>query len=368
MRIALISNHPAPYRDPFLARMQRNTEFDVDIFNELPMDGGHAFWNLEENGYEVTDLSAAGDGMLVRLFRLLKTFVFGPYDFVLWPGFVHAEVTMVALLRALVGGRYGFVADTVSRRNACGVRRLVKKLVVNRASLIFVPGAAGAAFFRAEYGVPASKIVKGAYALDGCKLEREIGELKMKRDQIRRRCGLAAEDVVFLMVANMTPARRYPVTAEAFVRFASGRPGLKLMIVGEGPDLPRMRDYARAHPEIVVSGGVSFQEMLSLYAMADVYVHGGCEPASTALVIGAIAKLPLVSTKRVGCSFDVLRDGKSGVEAGEPTDVESLARAFGRMASMRSRWADMGNEARELSKALDVEQTVAAFCKVMRKL
>lgn len=365
MRVAIISRHPAPYRDSFLARICRRDDVQVDVFNELPLDKGHTFWNLSEHGYLARVLFPSDAGWVSRFLSLLKNFVFGSYDLVLWPGFLTPEITLAAFIGALVRRRYGFAADTVSQGEIRGVRKWVKNLIVSRATLIFVPGDCGASFWRKEYGIPIRKIVKGMYALDGIGIEREIGELRRSRDEIRTRYGLSFGDTVFLMVANMIPTRNYPITAEAFVRFANGRRNFKLVIVGSGPDLPRMQAFANGHLEIVVLNGVPFQEMLSLYAMADVYVHGGSEPASTALVIGAIAKLPLVSTKKVGCFFDVVQDGVSGVDAKDPDSVADLEDAFTRIEALRDRWQEMGVSARELSKSIDVENVVEEFVKVL---
>ena len=367
MRIAIISNHPAPYRDPFLARISRRDEMQVEIFNERSKDRGHGFWDMKEHGYSARDLYPSDMGGLARFLFLLKNFALGSYDFVLWPGFLRLELTASMLVMAILGKRYGFVADTIKQGKISGVQKWIKTIIIRRATLIFVPGNRGVSFWENEYCVSKEKIVKGAYALDGRLLEDEIEKLRKGREIIRRRYGVAADDVVFLMVANMTATRHYPVTTEAFVRFANGRSNVKLVIVGNGPDLPRMKEFASVHHEIVALGGVSFHEMLSLYAMADVYVHGGCEPASTALVIGAIAKLPLLSTKQVGCFFDVLEDGKSGIDAGDPTDVECFVRAFQLMDTQRNGWKKMGDAARDLSKALDVERIVNDFCRTVQK-
>lgn len=366
MKIAFISRHPAPYRDPLMARLNSAMVGEIEFFNELPFDDGHGFWDLKEHGYSASDLYPNGLGRIGRLAHLLKKFVFGQYDFVLWSGFIAAEMTVAMFVSAVLGKRYGFAADTAKQAPLRGLRKFIKKTIVRRASLIFVPGEAGARFWTETYGVPKERIMLGAYALDGAKIAASIDALRNERAKIRAAYGIASDDTVYLMVANMIPSRHYPVTTEAFSRFAQGRKDMKFVIVGRGPDYPQMKAYASAHPEIVPIDGVSFDKMLSLYAMADVYVHGGTEPASTALVIGAIAGLPLISSKAVGCAFDVLRDGESGVEVRDYLSVADWTKAFERMQSMREDWDRLGARGVELAEALDVGKTASAFMAYMR--
>ena len=46
-KIAFVSNHPAPYRDPFLSRLVRIPSLQVEVFSLFQRDGGHSFWALE---------------------------------------------------------------------------------------------------------------------------------------------------------------------------------------------------------------------------------------------------------------------------------------------------------------------------------
>jgi len=114
--------------------------------------------------------------------------------------------------------------------------------------------------------------------------------------------------------------------------------------------------------------GVSFSEMQELYALADVYVHGGKEPASTALVIGAISHLPLISSLSVGCAADVVRDGETGVLLTDCLSVDGWVAAFRRMMSDSDRWGDYGINARIASERLDCDNTIENLISVIKNV
>lgn len=362
MRFAFVSAHPAPYRDPFLRRLSRSQtpDFGLKIFSLYSDDSGHDFWNLGDHGYESEVVGVRGTRWFVMFWRLLRKVICGPYDVICWPGFHRPCTQWAMVLCALIGRHYGFCADSVVQPKRGGLTMLLKRLVINRARFIFVPGKAGVNFFSKTFGYPVERICKGAYALEGGEIEKKVLDYREEeRDEIRQKFGIGKSDVVFLMVANMLANRHYPIMSRAFLRFASTtgvkspNSSFRFVMVGKGPDLEEMRRMAAEHPELVIVPGVSFEEMLKLYAAADVYVHGGTEPASTALVIGAISHLPVMSSPAVGCTADVVRDGETGVLVQNYLSEDEWASAFGCIWDARMDWVSYGTRARELSRELD---------------
>lgn len=368
-RFAFISSHPAPYRDAFISKLSRTEAFEVDIYSLFKEDRCHRFWNLEEPQYS-SRLIVTDDKMpfCCILWALLRRFVFGGYDVVCWPGFSPLYLSICMGIQALLGKRYVFVADTVQQKKIGLLSFLFKRWLVRNASLIFVPGLKSKEFFIRQFGVKDEAICLGAYSLDGAFLEARIANLRTNRGALRKKYGIDDEDKVFLMVANMIKTRHYPITAEGFIRATKGVKNAKFVMVGEGPDAQCMRELAAKEPSLVVLPGVSFEEMLGLYAMADVYVHGGIEPASTALVIGAIAKLPLISSPAVGCFADVVKDGISGYAVDDYLSAEQWFNAFGRALASQEQWEMLGKNARELSCSLDADKVVVDFVGKVSKI
>ena len=367
MRVAYISNHPAPYRDAFLSRFVKIPDLDVSVFSMFPNDSGHDFWNLKTPDYDAPVLAQYGESRWKLLWRLLRGFVFTrKYDIVFWPGIFCFYLKIPILLCALFRKRYAFSADSVKQPPISRLAFGIKRYIVGHAAFVFVPGEASVGFFTTTFGVPRDKIIKGAYALDGVSLENKIDFLRKDRTAIRKRLGLMDSDFVFLMVANMIKTRHYPVTGAAFIRFAVKYPNAKFVMVGNGTEREMMENMAEKYDCLRVIPGCPFDEMLKLYASADVYVHGGTEPASTALVIGAIAKLPLISSPAVGCYYDIVRNNESGIAVQDYLSEEEWESAFERVMSKQEDWQRMGAKGRELSQALDIDKAVVAFADAVK--
>lgn len=369
MKVAFISNHPAPYRDAFLSRFVKVQGLDVSVFSMFPNDAGHAFWNLKTPDYEAPVLAQHNESRVKLFWRLIKGFVFTRrYDIVVWPGLFCFYQKIPLTICALLGKRYAFVADSVKQPPISRIGFAFKRFLVRHASLIFVPGEAGVKFFSETYGVPRERIVKGAYALDGEMLEAKIDNLRKSKAAIRAKLGLKNDDIVYLMVANMIRTRHYPITSAAFIEFAKQHPEAKFVMVGKGPETEAMQALAKDNDCLRVVPGCAFDEMLELYAASDVYVHGGTEPASTALVIGAIAKLPVISSPAVGCYYDVLKDGESGFAVKDYLSESQWSDTFEKSLKHRTAWPDMGVYGLMLSKTLDINVVVDNFASVIRRI
>ena len=362
MKLAIVSAHPAPYRDPFLRRIAGCSDVNVKIYSLFSDDKAHAFWNLESHGYPSELIGRRSEHWIFLFVRLVRHVIFGGYDFILWPGFHRPCVKAAVVCCASLGKEYGFCADTVSQPRRSKLSMVIKRFVVSRAKLVFVPGAASKNFFVNTFSYPENQICLGQYALEGDEIERNVLDArKNRRNELRTKYELAHDSVVFLMVANMIPSRHYPITAAAFVKFAEHFPNARFIMVGKGPELVRMEKMSESCKALKVIPGVSFAEMQELYAIADVYVHGGCEPASTALVIGAISHLPLISSLNVGCSADVIVDGQTGVLVHDCLSEDEWSKSFERIMSLRDCWLDFGRKARELSEQLDCQSIVSKF-------
>ncbi len=362
MKLAFVSAHPAPYRDPFLRRLAARKDIDVKIYSLSSADRGHGFWNLEECGYKSELIGEDGDHSIACFFRLLFRIILGGFDVICWPGFSLPCTKAALIVCALMGKRYGFCADSIAQPKRSWLSKIIKRFVIKKVDFIFVPGKAARDFFVNEFQYPIQRICLGQYAMDGLEIEKKLSLLRRERKLgLRRKFGLAPDDTVFIMVANMIQTRHYPITAMAFKRFAEKRPGFRFVMVGSGPELEKIQCMAADTDSLRVIPGLPFDEMLELYSVADVYVHGGCEPASTALVIGAIAKLPLITSRSVGCAADVLVDGETGVLIEDCLSEDDWVHGFERMIYKRSEWQKYGEKARELSRSLDSDVVVDSF-------
>ena len=368
-KIAIISTHPAPYRDSFLRALVHEDTFDIDVYSLFSYDKGQSYWGLKDGGYHPINLHAERHSLIFTTLKLLHLFVFShKYEFVLWPCWAYKCLKLPIFLSAVLGRKYALGADSVAQEPLMKVLMAIKTYVIKHAQFIFVPGRASQEFFLKQFSLKPNQILLGAYSLEGERLECEILARRKNKDIIREKLDIPCMNIVYLMVANMIPTRHYPITVCGFLKFAQNHHNVTFLAVGNGSDYEDMKKLADKNAAFKVLPGCAFDEMLSLYAISDVYVHGGREPASTALIIGSLAHLPLMSSDAVGCSMDVLRDGETGYCVANYKDENDWKEAFEKSFMTKTEWERMGIRARELSKNLDIDAVIGKFIQKLTEL
>ncbi len=164
----------------------------------------------------------------------------------------------------------------------------------------------------------------------------------------KTRLGIDADDILFIMVASLTPVKGHAVLLNAMRDVM--RRGFKaaLLLVGDGPLGGELR--ARAD-ELDLSSRVLFagerDDVPCLLPLADIFLLSSVEREglSIALVEAMAAGLPVIAT-RVGGNPEVVTDGTNGVLV-PPNDSGSLAEAMIQLlldAGLRNRMGRSGRE------------------------
>jgi glycosyltransferase involved in cell wall biosynthesis len=183
------------------------------------------------------------------------------------------------------------------------------------------------------------------------------------------------DGVTFLCVAVLTPRKGIHFLVEAFKRLSIKYPHARLRIVGPAaaPDYVNEQQLACGslfeNGRIVFTGGLSFEDLVSEYRSADVFVLPSLgETAPVAISQALCIGLPVVSTF-VGGIPDMIDQGQTGLLV-QPGDVAALHDALEELLideGQRRRW---GAQARKVAvdryhplsnarKTLDIYRSVS---------
>lgn len=132
--------------------------------------------------------------------------------------------------------------------------------------------------------------------------------------------GLPPEDF-YLVVSRLVPYKRVDLAVQAATRM--GRP---LKVVGQGPELKRLR--AMAGPSVEFLGWRSDDAIVELYQRCRAFIFPGFEDFGITPVEAQAAGRPVIAYARGG-ALETVVDGVTGVHFAEQT-VESLSDAIRR--------------------------------------
>lgn len=125
-----------------------------------------------------------------------------------------------------------------------------------------------------------------------------------------------------------------------------GMPGARFLVVGDGPERPRLEQAFAGHP-VTFTGQLQGPELADAFAALDVFVHFGTEETFGQTIQEAQATgLPVVAPA-VGGPLHLVADGRTGLLV-DPADRRGSRRAVERLAddpALRARLGEAGRRA-----------------------
>jgi glycosyltransferase involved in cell wall biosynthesis len=367
--LAYISIHPAPYRDPFLNKLAETPGVNLKVFQYESLDRGHSFWNLAPPKYH--------QFQFVRIFRHIGQGIHFPplklvlqrYDYYFIPGTLYLSSLFLLVVLPMLKRKVILCADSVSDATQSPVVKAIKRWIYRKTAFVMVPGEAGAMFFCQDYGFKRADCLLGGYALDVTSIRCQIQTIDEGNNlQFLRTYHLPRDKKFFMMCANMQRNRDYPILVEAFKLFAEDKQDVHLLMIGGGPDAQRVDQMIADFPMITRIDHCSFDELVQFYANIYCYVHTGREPYSTALALGAIAGVPLISSSAVGASYDYIQDDVTGVLVSNYKSSSEWSAAMQNVYDWREeKRLSAQNRLMGMVRKLSPEAVVSAFIKAIQK-
>ena len=205
-------------------------------------------------------------------------------------------------------------------------RDLLAELDVDPARVIIQPPAADTERYRPD--------------LDGSRLRAELG---------------LGDRPTLITVARLLRRKGVDVTLEALARLRVEFPDLAYVVVGDGPELPRLREIARSlqvEDAVRFVGRVPHEATPEHYAAADIFIHpnrqtgeGDVEGFGIVFLEAGACGLPVVGGNSGGTP-DAIRHGVTGylVDGTSPAAVARAIEPLLRDADLRRRMGQAGRE------------------------
>jgi glycosyltransferase involved in cell wall biosynthesis len=325
MRIALLTEIPAPFRLPLFAALAARPEVDLAVLFLAENDPRRNYPGYER-AFE-SEVLRGKDALVGRHWLVVNVAVLGRLrrlrpDVVVvggwnqpafWQAGLYARVARVPLVV--------WVESTArDERAGHGPAEAAKRALVRTAAAFLVPGRAAADYVR-SLGAQQIAVAPNAVDLD------VFGRRAERRPELRARLGL--DGVTFLCVSRLSPEKGVDVLVRAF----DGVPG-ELALVGDGPD--RERVAALAGPRVRLLGRIERDELVDWYAAADAFVMPSrSETWGMSMQEAAAAGLPLIASEAPGAGYDLIEEGVNGFRV-PVEDVAALRAALTRVATDES--------------------------------
>jgi L-malate glycosyltransferase len=221
-------------------------------------------------------------------------------------------------------------------------RIIFNRLLLRRGDRIVGVGEAVRHALIVNEGISARRVEVVYNGVDAAAFE----ENGIDRAAIRREIGVGSDDFVIIQVARLDHLKDHATAIRTIGRIASVRPDARLVLVGEGPERPKIEAeiaQRRVEPQVRLLG--LRHDIARLLAAADVFLLTSISEGIPVTLIEAMAaRLPVVSSD-VGGVSEVIEPGKTGLVTASGDDA-ALARAVLRMAEDPAMRHEMGQRGR----------------------
>ncbi|MCF8204859.1 MAG: glycosyltransferase family 1 protein [Methylotenera sp.] len=165
-----------------------------------------------------------------------------------------------------------------------------------------------------------------------------------RRDpSLRAQWRAGEDDRVLLYVGRLAAEKNLPLALHTFERLAARQPGLRMVVVGDGP---LRESLARAHPQVSFVGMQTGDALARYYASADVFLFPSLTETFGNVTLEALASGLAVVAFDTGAAGLHVRDGHSGCLA-PPCEGLEAADAFLAAASRALQAARAGGAMRQ---------------------
>ena len=213
--------------------------------------------------------------------------------------------------------------------------------------------------------IPASKIT---VIRNGRDLSRFRPAFPGERARLRSLLGLCEEDRAALVLGRLSEEKGQGLAIEALSSLATRWPGLRLLLVGDGPCETELRKRAE---DLGVSSRIRFMgfraDTAQLLRAADLVVMPSLSEGLPLVAVEALATARAVVATRVGGTPEVITDGETGLLV--RPDAVKLAAAIERVLADPALANQLGSRGRKfIEEHFDIERQVEQTASLYRGL
>lgn len=247
------------------------------------------------------------------------------------------------------------------------LRRRLLPYILPRANAILTSGSDGARF-ALEHGAPATSIVRMSHPVDAEFFAEARSVASQHRAKVRSE--LRVVGTTFIYVGRFWWGKGLNYLIDAFAEVQALQTDASLLLVGEGPDEPRLRAQVDAHgvKNVMFLGFRQQSELPALFAAADVFVFPTLgDPYGHAVDEAMASSLPVISTTEAGEISSRIVAGINGFLV-SPQETEDLTAKMLLFAKDHDLAPRMGAESARIARRFTMEGWAQEFESAMRRL
>jgi len=369
-RVILISDYVAPFRLPLFERLYQSSLVDLQVYF-LSQSAANRRWKAEVNGefnYKVLpkiELNLRGRDLFY--YRVNPTFPFRlvreRYDLLITHGWFESACQAGFLVSKAIGKPYIIYSESTMYEPSW-LREIslpLVRFIVKHSDACIATGKRARDYF-IYLGADERKIFTANLTVDVDHFRR-VGRLAKKdKCRMKQSLGIKTEKVI-LYVGRLTERKGVRHLVEAYRQLRKDYRDVSLLILGYGYQEQGLKELCRSQsiPDVYFVDHVETDKMPRFYGIADLFVLPSRRDTWGLVLNEAMAcGLPVITTRKVGASEDLVREGVNGYIVAEEKPAEMYA-AMKRMVVDSSLCHRMGQESSRIIQRFSIDNEANGF-------
>jgi len=334
IKVVVLHNFVVPHSFPLLRELAKKKDIDLEVFY-LAESASNRRWQVipKDPGFRYKILP----NYQINFFtKDLFTYIINPtivqelakskYDVVISDGWLDFSCQLVSFLSKLQRKKY--ILWSESTFNEPSWRRtlsmpLVKTMV--RLADAYLARGTRAKEYLAFLGANPQKIFIAPCVIDVDFFHQKSKLSMAEKNQLERKLQIKSKSLVLMYSGQLIERKGLIYLFDAFGKIEEKYGDrVALLIQGYGPIKDKLLKFCRKRriKNIVFSGHVETEEIPKIYALADIFILPSYEETWGRVINEAMAcNLPIITTRKVGASADIVKERVNGFIVEERSSV-----------------------------------------------
>lgn len=328
MKVAIITNHPSPYRIPLYEKLAGKVDLTV-YFTLINEDD--KLWEIKFSDkfkYKILksyNLKLKIHDVLNYHFNpsIINELIKNDYDIVVVGGY-SSLTTQIAIFIAKLRRIPLIMWSGTTHSETSMVKNFfmpIIKFLVNRADGFIVYGTR-AKNYLTSLGISPHKIFIATNVGNVDFFMSENEKLKGCEEELKKKFQISSK-INILFVGRLIPIKGLKYLLDAFIKLKKDKKDVGIIILGDGPLKDKFLNKYGEEENIYFKGFIQPEYLPLYYKVANVYARPSSnEPFSIAISEAMASKLPIITTDKDGASDDIVIDGYNGYVVKEKSSDE----------------------------------------------
>lgn len=377
IKVAVISNVPTPYRLPIFERLGKHPSLDLKVYF-CSKRSAERDWELTlGNNFRYKILADAPRSHHHALssyqvnFRIVRELSREKFDIIIIAGYNNFPHQVAISWCLLTNTPYLIHSEShhldERKRWMKFLKRIFLTFIISRTAACFATGTYSRNYL-ISYGAHPERVFILPNTPDIVYFRKQSALYRSEREELKKQLGIS-DKIVIIYVGRLVTIKGVEYLLKAYNRLRLKRNNLCLLLVGDGVLMGSLQKTCQIEKidDVHFIGFKQIDELPLYYGIADIFVLPSIKEPWGVVVNEAMAcGLPVIVTRKVGASADLVRPGKNGFIIRE-RNVDDLCEALEQLIINPTLRDEMGKMSQKIIANWDYNFSVEQFLLAIEK-